>query len=176
MLLSLSLSSLLWTCSISSQLWSTYFFTCICCQTHGDLLEFPCLSFKPLQWLWPLECVRARRGEGNAVHRNHMRVYECPNACEDWVNDSEQDQIMGAWEKDKDTVSPSVSVLCSWWCGVKHGYGVTDTQIIMGYKSALWGLLTLTRTDFFLNKQKREINQHAIPNAETTFTSNVVSD
>lgn len=29
---------------------------------------------------------------------------------------------------------------------------------------------------FFLNKQKREINQHAIPHAETTFTSNVVSD
>jgi len=77
---------------IVSQLWNT-----LCLLSHRAVLKLLWLSFNPLQWLWPLECVRERRGRGNVVCRNHMRVSMSLNACRNCVNDSEQDQRMVAW-------------------------------------------------------------------------------
>lgn len=65
-----------------SQAWSTF-----CLLSHRALLELLCLSFKPLQWLWPLECVRERRGEGECcVQQSYESIQEseCVPRLSEW--------------------------------------------------------------------------------------------
>lgn len=68
----------------------------ICCHTETFWSNCGCPSNPYSDFdLWNVS--ENRRGRGNVVCRNHMRVSKCPNACgKSWVNDSTQDQWMEA--------------------------------------------------------------------------------